>query len=70
MLIAWTPMTSRWILGVQGRYFIPVITLLLFGIKKSGIELKRDVSNEILFIMLSSNLYILLYVFSVVINRF
>ena len=70
MLIAWTPMTSRWILGVQGRYFIPVITLLLFGIKKSGIELKRDVSNEILYIMLSSNLYILLYVFSVVINRF
>ncbi len=70
MLIAWTPMSSRWIIGVQGRYFLPILPLLLFGFKYLGIKLEKDWSKEIMYICLCLNIYTLLYVFSLVSDRY
>ena len=38
MLLWWTPMDSPYILGVQGRYFLPVLPLLLTAL--SGLKLR------------------------------
>lgn len=41
MLVWWTPRGSDVILGIQGRYFIPMIPLVLFAIPKISFNLHR-----------------------------
>ena len=40
-LVWWTPRGSDVILGIQGRYFIPMIPLVLFAIPKISFNLHR-----------------------------
>ena len=42
MLIAWTPVSSRVILGVQGRYFLPFLPVLLLALKNRTVVLTKD----------------------------
>ncbi len=42
MLLAWTPKPGDVILGVQGRYLLPVFPLVLFILKMDAIEVKKD----------------------------
>ena len=39
MLIAWTPLSSRVINGVQGRYFLPFLPVLLLALKNDWVVL-------------------------------
>lgn len=45
MLLAWTSHDALWIEGVQGRYFLPLLPLFLFGLQskalQSGLPFKR-----------------------------
>lgn len=45
MLLAWTSRDALWIEGVQGRYFLPLLPLFLFGLQskalQSGLPFKR-----------------------------
>ena len=36
MLLAWTPVSSRIITGVQGRYFLPILPVFLSSINKTS----------------------------------
>ena len=40
MALAWTPAGYRWIEGVQGRYYIPIIYLLLIWLQNTKIYLR------------------------------
>lgn len=42
MLIVWTPKTSDYIIGVQGRYFLPFIFLTMAGSSSSIFRIKRE----------------------------
>jgi uncharacterized membrane protein len=49
MWLAWTPITSSMIHGVQGRYFIPLLPLLIGICHTKVLTWNRNISNELLF---------------------
>lgn len=68
MLLAWTPVTSNGILGIQGRYILPVLPLILlcFADRKRYTLRNRDV------VLLGScvvNFLVVVRVFEIVITR-
>ena len=69
MLLAWTPVSSRIITGVQGRYFLPILPVFLMSIKQDFAVLTRNRDREILFLMCVVNAYVLLRLFSIVSMR-
>ena len=69
MLIAWTPVSSRVILGVQGRYFLPFLPVLLLALKNRTVDLTKDKNRSILYLMCCLNGYALVRLFSIVCIR-
>lgn len=51
MALAWTPKEYDVIIGVQGRYFIPIIFLLLICLQNSKIYLKENMVKVLLVII-------------------
>ena len=51
MALAWTPQGYNVIEGVQGRYYIPIIFLLLICLQNSKIYLKENMIKIILVII-------------------
>lgn len=69
MLLAWTPVSSRIITGVQGRYFLPILPIFLMSMKQDFVVLTKNRDKEILFLMCVVNGYVLLRLFSIVSMR-
>ncbi len=69
MLIAWTPLSSQVINGVQGRYFLPFLPVLLMAFKNDLIVLTKNGNRSILYLMCCANGYVVLRLFSVVSMR-
>lgn len=69
MLIAWTPMSSSIINGVQGRYFLPFLPALLLVCKNDRLILTKDINRSILYFMLVLNSYVLFRTFAAVVLR-
>ena len=69
MLIAWTPVSSKVINGVQGRYFLPFLPVLLMALKNDTVVLTKDRNRSILYLMCCLNGYVLLRLFSIVCLR-
>lgn len=69
MLIAWTPLSSSIISGVQGRYFLPFLPILLICCKNNFIILTKNQNRSILYLMCCANGYVLLRLFSIVSMR-
>ena len=69
MLVAITPMSSRIILGVQGRYFIPILLLIFLGFRNFPINLAKNIRNELIFLVYATNIYVLINIFSLAITR-
>lgn len=69
MLIAWTPISSKVINGVQGRYFLPFLPVLLMALKNNTVVLTKNRNRSILYLMCCLNGYALLRLFAVVSMR-
>ncbi len=69
MLIAWTPVSSPVISGVQGRYFLPFLPVFLMACKNNGLILTKDINRSILYLMFCTNGYILFRLFSIISMR-
>lgn len=69
MLISWTPVSSRIICGVQGRYFLPFLPILLMTVKNDFVVLTKNRDQEILYLMCAANGYIMIRIFSIVCMR-
>ncbi len=69
MLIACTPINSQVIEGVQGRYFLPFLPVLLMACKNDRLVLTKDGNRSILYLMCCADLYVVLRIFSVVCLR-
>ncbi len=69
MLIAWTPLGSSVILGVQGRYFLPFLPIFLMACKNDAVVLTKNRNRSILYLMFCVNCYVLLRLFSTVSMR-
>lgn len=66
MLIAWTPLSSRVIEGVQGRYFLPFLPVLLMALKNNTVVLTKGRNRSILYLMCCLDGYVLMRLFSIV----
>ena len=69
MLISWTPLSSDYIHGVQGRYLLPLLPFVLMTLAGKGLVLTKNHDREILYGMCIANGYVLLRLFSIVSMR-
>ncbi|MCI8982688.1 MAG: DUF2142 domain-containing protein [Hungatella sp.] len=69
MLIAWTPLSSPVISGVQGRYFLPFLPVLLMSLKNDFIILTKNGNRSILYLMCCANGYVLTRLYAIVSMR-
>lgn len=69
MLIAWTPVSSNIICGVQGRYFLPFLPIFMMTVKNDIVVLTKDADRSILYLMCCANAFVLLRLFSIVSMR-
>lgn len=53
LLLEWSPIMYGYIMGVQGRYFIPFILTLLLVLRNNVITLKNHIDRYIIFIMIA-----------------
>lgn len=63
MLFAWTPMGSAVVLGVQGRYFLPVLFLFIMLFRNTNVCMKHDIRTRIAYISMSICLFALAIIF-------
>lgn len=69
MLIAWTPVSSDVINGVQGRYFLPFLPVFLMTLKNDVLVMTRWGERGILYGMYGMNAYVAVRIFSIVSMR-
>ena len=63
MLFAWTPMGSAVVLGVQGRYFLPVLFLFIMLFRNTNVCMKHDIRTRIAYISMFICLFALAIIF-------
>ncbi len=63
MLFGWTPMVYNYVLGVQGRYFIPVLALPLLMMRTKKIEIDEEYDGDLCFWALALTAMIVIFVF-------
>ncbi len=69
MLLAWTPIGSNVINGVQGRYFLPILPVFLLSLQNDTIVLTKNADRSILYLMCCANVYVLARIFGIVATR-
>lgn len=69
MLIAWTPISSEFIEGVNGRYFIPILLPILLILKNNHIIIREGTKRNIIFLFIFISGISLLKIFSTVCIR-
>ncbi len=69
MLIAWTPLSSPVVEGVQGRYLLPVIPFVFLCLKNEKVVRTDGDDGKLIFYMCALNGYVILRLFSIVSMR-
>lgn len=69
MFLAWTPVGANVISGVQGRYFLPFLPVLLMSLKNDTLVLTKERNHKILYLMCCANAYAVLRLYSIVSMR-
>lgn len=69
MLLAWTPVSSRMIDGVQGRYLLPLLPMFLLTFKNSKVVRTGSNDAPLLYGIVLMELYVILRLFSIVCIR-
>lgn len=63
LMLDWTPAGNPVILGVQGRYFLPVLPLIFLVVRSDRLVLKKNMDGGLLFSSVFLNLLVLLNIF-------
>lgn len=58
--VMWTPINYTTIFGIQGRYVIPVLPLIILFFTNDGIHLKKNIDGTLIFALSAANVLILL----------
>ncbi len=64
MTLDWTPLSYNYVLGVQGRYFIPLMIPVIWLLRNSMVEVKSAFRKRIVLLSAMLNLWILVFVFA------
>lgn len=62
LCIGWTPAGSPFIQGVQGRYFIPILPLVMLAVRNNTLVLKKDIDRCLVLAGGTANILLLLRV--------
>ena len=63
MFLSWTPMSSDSILGVQGRYFLPLLPAVFLLLRSDAIQVTGSIDRHIVFLGGALNVFVLAYCF-------
>ena len=63
MFLSWTPMSSDSILGVQGRYFLPLLPAVFLLLRSDAIQVTEGIDRHIVFLGGALNVFVLAYCF-------
>lgn len=66
MMISWTPLSSPVILGVQGRYFLPLLPAALMLITNRKVALTKDVGSYVIFFMVCCDAFALYRLYAMI----
>lgn len=66
MLIAWTPLSSQVVEGVQGRYLLPVLPFVFLCLKNDKLVRTAGDDETLIFYLCAMNCYVFLRLFSIV----
>lgn len=69
MLLAWTPLSSDVINGMQGRYLLPLLPIFLITLKNSKVVRAGGNDSPLLYVMAVMDMYVVLRIFSIVCLR-
>lgn len=69
MMVGWTPLSSRVIEGVQGRYLLPMMPFLIMTMKNDRLVRTAGSDEKLFFYMCALNCYVALRLFSIVSMR-
>lgn len=69
MLLAWTPVTASMIQGVQGRYLLPLLPMILLTVKNDRVVRTGWNDGYLLYVMTALDVYVILRIFAVVCLR-
>ncbi len=69
MMVSETPASSSMVLGVQGRYFLPMLPFVIMCLKCNGVVRTGMTDGHVLFYMAVMSCYVILRLFSVVCLR-
>lgn len=61
LLVDWTTLDSNVILGVQGRYFLPALPLLIVAAKNNTITTKNNLGGRLIFATSTMNIFVFMY---------
>ncbi len=68
MLLSWTPLGSPVVEGVQGRYFLPVLPLVLVALRNKKIVLQHNIDDILLGGYCLANLLVIQWVLAMVVR--
>lgn len=69
MLLGWTPVSATKIQGVQGRYLLPLLPMLLLTMKSSRVVRTAGNDRLLLYGLTAMDVYVILRIFAVVCLR-
>lgn len=64
----WTPEGDKIIEGVQGRYFIPVLPILLLSLRNSNLTVKRAIDGKLVYSLCLINVITLMFAFQQIVS--
>ncbi|MEG2928286.1 MAG: DUF2142 domain-containing protein [Oscillospiraceae bacterium] len=67
--ISWTPISYTTIYGIQGKYLLPALPLLLLGMKNKLFALTQDLYKPLCFVAALTNIFVVLNAFVVIVQR-
>ena len=69
LLMTWTAKGAQIISGLQGRYFLPILPLIMLGVQNSKIVIKGNIDTMLLAGISGLQIYAVLNIFSFVVSR-
>ena len=64
MLLSWTPVSYDYIVGVQGRYFLPLLVPIALLMTSRGVEVSGASRRLIVFFSAMVNIWVCVYIFA------
>ncbi len=67
--VTWTPVIDKTIYGIQGKYLLPAMPLLLILCKNKTFKITKDIFKPMCFVMAATNIFVVLNALVVILQR-